>query len=451
MRTSIFNFFFLITGFSALAQTGNVGIGTATPGTKLDVNGAITNREVVVSVTSNSATVPANTSQVQLTGAASTVIAVMAPAAPNPGQRLVVYNNTTGGFSAVLNAVPVPAGQAMEFVYSNSSWQATNGGAAAANTQWRILGNAGTDATTNFIGTIDATDFVTRTNNTEKMRVTTGGNLGIGTATPSSRLDLGTTTGSNSSDVAGKKLAVYNNAAGTDFHGLGVNAGTLQFHAGSTASENPGMVLNNAGRVGIGTTAPNSNLEVIGDVRLPTVAVTPAVGPYMAIASNTVTGALGVFVPTPPISVIKSAYNSYVAGTSTKFELTTTTTISINTLGITVTDDATNGDYITLPAAGVYKIEGTWSQVSSTSPGNAMWINVLTQPVSGGTIVSYDRLYAGSSASTNTQSYSFVLVYETTAPMRIYIRSESGDNITIRRAVIANPPSCTATFIITRL
>ncbi len=42
--------------------SGNVGVGTANQGTTLDINGAITNREVEVTVSGNAVTVPANTS-----------------------------------------------------------------------------------------------------------------------------------------------------------------------------------------------------------------------------------------------------------------------------------------------------------------------------------------------------------------------------------------------------
>jgi len=55
---------------------------------------------------------------------------------------------------------------------------------------WSVIGNSGTVATTNFIGTTDNVDFVLRTNNTEKMRVTSSGNVGIGTTTPTSTLQV---------------------------------------------------------------------------------------------------------------------------------------------------------------------------------------------------------------------------------------------------------------------
>ena len=59
-------------------------------------------------------------------------MAIFAPAAPNPGQRLIVYNNTTGGFGATLDGVTVPNGKVLEFVFSNSYWRSTDGGTAGA-------------------------------------------------------------------------------------------------------------------------------------------------------------------------------------------------------------------------------------------------------------------------------------------------------------------------------
>ena len=59
-------------------------------------------------------------------------------------------------------------------------------------THWTITGNAGTTPGTNFIGTTDVADLAVSTNSAEKMRVTTSGNVGIGTSTPdpSALLDL---------------------------------------------------------------------------------------------------------------------------------------------------------------------------------------------------------------------------------------------------------------------
>lgn len=51
-------------------------------------------------------------------------------------------------------------------------------------TAWWILGNAGTSAGTNFVGTTDAQDFVTKTNNVERMRVNVGGPVITNNPTP---------------------------------------------------------------------------------------------------------------------------------------------------------------------------------------------------------------------------------------------------------------------------
>jgi len=115
-----------------MLANGNLGLGIIAPGTTLDVNGAITNRETVLAVTGNAVSVPKNISQVQLTGAATATVAITALAAPNPGQRLIVYNNTTGGFGATLDGVTVPNGRALEFVFSNSYWRSIDGGSDGA-------------------------------------------------------------------------------------------------------------------------------------------------------------------------------------------------------------------------------------------------------------------------------------------------------------------------------
>ena len=64
---------------------------------------------------------------------------------------------------------------------------------------WSLTGNGSTTAGTNFIGTTDAVDFVTKTNGTERMRVTSAGLVGIGTNAPASDLTIYQSSGSGSS------------------------------------------------------------------------------------------------------------------------------------------------------------------------------------------------------------------------------------------------------------
>ena len=58
------------------------------------------------------------------------------------------------------------------------------------NNSWNITGNSGTNPTTNFIGTSDNQSLAFRTTNTERMTLSNGGNLGIGTNNPSQRLEV---------------------------------------------------------------------------------------------------------------------------------------------------------------------------------------------------------------------------------------------------------------------
>lgn len=55
---------------------------------------------------------------------------------------------------------------------------------------WLTTGNAGTVATTNFIGTTDNIDWVIRTNNVERMRVKNTGQVGINTTAPAAYLEV---------------------------------------------------------------------------------------------------------------------------------------------------------------------------------------------------------------------------------------------------------------------
>lgn len=155
---------FLVLSLKTFSQ---VGIGTTTPRGILDVNSSTTGF------------IPP---QVALTASN-----VAAPVTNPQGGAIVagtmIYNTATAGVSPN-NVIPG------FYYWDGTKWLLLSNQNTASPNDWRILGNGGTSATTNFIGTTDAVDFVARTNNTEKVRVTSAGNVGIGTATPTATLDV---------------------------------------------------------------------------------------------------------------------------------------------------------------------------------------------------------------------------------------------------------------------
>ena len=113
----------------------------------------------------------------QLTSPPSGLIALTKASAPAPvaGQRVVVYNATTQ--AATFNGQGSPAGRAVEFFYSTAASGFVASAGTGADSFWSLRRNAGTTPGTTFIGTTDAQDFVARSNNMERLRVGSDGNV----------------------------------------------------------------------------------------------------------------------------------------------------------------------------------------------------------------------------------------------------------------------------------
>jgi len=79
---------------------------------------------------------------------------------------------------------------------------------------WLLVGNAGITPATNFIGTTDLQTFIFKTNNLERMRITSDGLLGIGTTTPVVPF-LGSATVVDIGTIVGNAASLYLHPNGT--------------------------------------------------------------------------------------------------------------------------------------------------------------------------------------------------------------------------------------------
>ncbi|MFT3932333.1 MAG: hypothetical protein QM726_01860 [Chitinophagaceae bacterium] len=99
--------------------------------------------------------------------------------------------DTTG-----INALTPPDGMIIYLNSDNSLRLRSNGSwkkiadLAAASANWSLTGNTGTDSALNFIGTADGKPLSMRTNNAERLHISSNGNIGIGTSTPSATLEV---------------------------------------------------------------------------------------------------------------------------------------------------------------------------------------------------------------------------------------------------------------------
>ena len=73
----------------------------------------------------------------------------------------------------------------------------------SATASWALAGNSATDSTTRYLGTTDARPLVVKTNDSERLRVTGGGWVGVGTSTPQANLHVNGTAriGTNGTNI----------------------------------------------------------------------------------------------------------------------------------------------------------------------------------------------------------------------------------------------------------
>ena len=127
----------------------------------------------------------------------------------------------------------------------------------------------------------------------EAVRITSDGNVGIGTTNPTNSsnyhtLDIRGTNGGQI--IAGRDNAIdffmYTDSSAADIGALN----DLRFQAGSAGGATPKMIITSSGEVGIGTTSPVYKLEVSGDVEASSLSVSGSLSRVFAPDGATYNG-----------------------------------------------------------------------------------------------------------------------------------------------------------------
>jgi hypothetical protein len=256
-----------------------------------------------------------------------------------PLSKVDVVENQTGQ-TAVRAYNPDTAGA------SSAGFIAQQGGVTA-----NFLANANTELS---VGTLTSHPVILKSNNTNQVYLTSGGNVGIGIALPSAKLNV---QDSSAGDVVritqqglGAPLRVEDETTdttpfiidGDGLVGIGLATPTAKVHINSTAAgvncllveddTNPDttpFVIDENGNTGIATTTPLHKLHVVGGIRSTT--ATDGIG-YATGAGGTVTQLTS---RTTPVTIDK------VCGSITMFSVagsTTAATFTVNNSAVEIND-----------------------------------------------------------------------------------------------------------------
>jgi len=190
----------------------------------------------------------------------------------SPGYKLNVYNNSNTG-SANDNAVA-----SIQSVYRNSALYLDGSTSYSGNI---VFCGAGTER--GRIAYNNPGNYLAfNTNNSEKVRIDAGGNVGIGTATPQVKLDVVGYVRTNGNDDVGGCFSIFNASKvgaivnnWTIFNMTGVYGNALKFWRYYQDGTNAGPALTLydngdaylVGNVGIGQAFPGYQLDVAGITR----------------------------------------------------------------------------------------------------------------------------------------------------------------------------------------
>ena len=253
----------------------NVGIGTTSPSSLLHVNSGTSGTQTIANFAAANYSSPSSRTYIQI------------GTQYGDGSSRIGSINTTGNQSAlVFQTQSATSGVWNDAMYINGSGNVgigttsptviganyrtlevtspTGGGYVIVSDNSGVKGEIAADGAV-YVSSKSAHPMIFRTTDTERMRITSGGNVGIGTTSPTARLDLGNNVGSANT---ANQIALYS-ISGTALYGFGVSAAQLNYISGgnhsfyNSATTSVQMTITGAGNVGIGTTAPSSILHIV--------------------------------------------------------------------------------------------------------------------------------------------------------------------------------------------
>ena len=252
-------------------SSGNVGIGTSSPTEKLMVVGPIVVSGQLQGLRAASSTLdfaPAeNYTRIIATGSDSSTYASIIFVTTTTSTYTERMRITSEGNVGIGTTSPDNNGG-----YKALTISGTDGGGQIywKSTTYSVTAYAGADSNGGYLATLTNHPLILRTNNTERMRIDSSGNLLVGVT---------------SLPTGGGKLVVSSSAAETKVNIVNTGTGGIHYWIGSTnnssgavgggkfaiydqTTDNTRLVITAAGLIGIGTTAPFTKLEVGGTGQL---------------------------------------------------------------------------------------------------------------------------------------------------------------------------------------
>lgn len=254
----------LLAGAASFAQAQILsGIGTKNPTTTLEVIANAADNTVLDGIT-----IP-KLSCIQIVDKQANSAT---PYGAGQAGTIVYITDVTGVTCTAAPVSEVATKGAGFYVFNGTEFVKISLNSSAFTDNWQKEGNSGTNPANDFIGTTDAIDFVTKTSNVERMRILAAGNVGIGTATPLTKLSI-------TPSAVEAKITLFDGGDANNHYGFGISAGQLNyttighhvFHEGgknAVGGTERMRIQQLTGNVGIGIDLPTEKLHVNGNTRI---------------------------------------------------------------------------------------------------------------------------------------------------------------------------------------